>query len=179
MGYYCINRSGKTLNVTKTNAGGAVLGTIAPNEIFMYVSGWNGNDVEGGDSHIIRFKKTNTTYETGWLNGATHLHGLVPLTECCLYKLDIGLGHGIESIFQTKRAVNRYNSNGKYVDSLPANSFVVTKNGTCGEKNFRYMSISAYGIDGGDPKPFNGFIDVCSGNLNMLFDNFPLKGTLR
>ena len=177
MGYYCINRSGKTLSVTQSNTGGNVVGTIAPNEVFMYVSGWNGNVAEGADSHIIRFQKSSNVFETGWLNGATHIRGLTPLTECSLYNLDIGFGHGIESIFQTRRTLKRYDKAGKYIALLPVNSFVVTKNATCGNSNYRYMSISAYGIDGGDPIPFDGFIDVCTGD--MSFNNFALKGTLR
>ena len=43
MGNYCVNRSGRTFTITRTNGGSDVIGTLYPNEIFAWTGGWNGN----------------------------------------------------------------------------------------------------------------------------------------
>lgn len=105
MGHFCINRSGKNLTVTRVNNGGECVGTIAPNEVFVWTGAWSGNGVEGADSQAVFFKKNGIFFETGWINGAIAIGGLTPLVHCSLYDVDTGMGNGVESVFQTKYPV--------------------------------------------------------------------------
>lgn len=175
MAHFCINRSGKNLTVTRVNNGEGVIGTIKPNEVFVWLHEWNGN-AGGADSQAIYFQN-NGTFENGWINGATAIGGITPLTRCSLYDVDTGYGNGVESVFQTRYAVCRYDASGKYVDTLPANTFLTTKNCTSGETYRKRMHISSYGPDGGDPRQCNSFIDITA--AGMQFNSFALKGTLR
>lgn len=178
MGHFCINRSGKNLTVTRVNNGGECVGTIAPNEVFVWTGAWSGNGVEGADSQAVFFKKNGIFFETGWINGATASGGLTPLVHCSLYDVDTGMGNGVESVFQTKYPVKRFDTKGNFVDTLPINTFVTTKEGACGASNRNLMYISSRGVDGGDPVPCESFIDVCE--AGMIFKNtFSLLGTLR
>ena len=163
--------------MTKTNGGSDVIGTIRPNEVFIWTHGWNGNEAAGSDFQGISFKNSSNIFVNGWLNGATDIGGLTPLTKCSLYDLDLGLGHGVESIFQTRIAVSKFNTSGKQIGTLPANYFVVTKNGTCGATNKKLMHISACGAPDNGPEECDCFINVCS--TSMLFNSFALKGQLR
>ena len=177
MGYFCINRTGRTLQVkNSTGVNASVVGTISPNEVFVWRNGFNGNDGVNIDYQGIFFEEGGG-FKTGWLSGESKTGAMTKLTQCSLYDLDPGFGNGIESIFQTRYSVARYNSSGQYVATLPANSFVTTKNGTCGDTNPKLMHITSYGLDGEGPTICNSFINVCA--AGMQFDRFSLKGTLR
>lgn len=177
MGHFCINRSGKNLTVTRTNGGGGVIGTIKPNEVFVWIAAWSGNDAGDYDAQQIFFKRSDSEFVPGWVSGVTDIGGLTPLKRCSLYDIDIGYGNGVESVFQTRSAVKRYDKSGKYVNTISANSFVTTKNATCGSSNRKLMHISSWGPDGGEPTPCDSFIDVCASS--MQFNSFALKGELR
>lgn len=176
MAHFCINRSGRNLTVTRVNNGEGVIGTIKPNEVFVWLYSWSGNEGGGADSQGVFFMN-NTSFETGWINGATSIGGITPLTRCSLYDIEMGMGTGVESIFQTRYKVNRYDTNGNYVGTLPANTYISTKSGTSGETNHKIMHISSFGEDGSGPTPCNSFIDITA--AGMQFASFALKGTLR
>lgn len=177
MAHFCINRTGRTLEV-KTSPGinSGVAGRISPNEVFIWEHGFNGNDGVNIDFQGVYFHEGGT-FVHGWLDGESNTGAMTKLTQCSLYDLDPGFGNGVESIFQTRFPVNRYKTDGTYVGTLPANTFVTTKNGTCGANNLKLMHITSYGLDGEGPTMCPSFINLCAGE--MQFDRFALKGTLR
>ncbi len=173
--FFCVNRSGKSLTVTLTNGGSQVIGTITPNEVYMWLESWNGNVVEGADYQAIYFKAADGTFKNGWVNGITGTRAMTRLTECSLYDIDI-LGTGVQSVFRTRRAVDKYSTSGNKIGTIPANSFVSTENATCGSTNHKLMHIASWGEDGSDPTLCNMFIDPTE--AGMAFSSFALEGEL-
>lgn len=73
----CINRSGRTLPVTRVNGGSDVIGCLNLNDVFTLTHGWTGNHT-GADYQGDYYITSSGTPVTGWLNEATHLGGLTP-----------------------------------------------------------------------------------------------------
>lgn len=44
MGTVCVNRSGRSWPVTRTNGGSDVIAYLNPNDVFSWTHGFNGND---------------------------------------------------------------------------------------------------------------------------------------
>lgn len=168
MGTVCVNRSGKTWNITESNAGGKVVGQIKPNEVFSWVGGFGGN-FTGVDCQQVRFHGGG-----GWLVGATDSGGLTPITECGLYKIDM---YGKTcTVFQTRRSTAYYDpKTGAKIGTIPPLYYLCTREGTSGQENPQLMYVDYWGKN--DPNREDVFVDV--GYLSYPdFSNINLIGKI-
>lgn len=168
MATICVNRSGKSWKVTKTNGGTDYIGTIKSNQVFVWTGSWNGNEGGGADYQGVYFNGGH-----GWVDGGSGTGLFTSLTNCGLYKVDID-GKS-QAVFQTRRSSPYYNSKGEYLGNIPAGWYVSTKDASAGKENPKLMHIDTYGE--GDPTGRNAFIDT---GLNKYpdFSNFNLIGKL-
>ena len=145
--------------------------------MFAWTGEWAGSESTGVDCQGGYFKKNNSQFVRGWVLGKMGTSAFTPLTKCSLYDIDAGFGNGVESVFKTRIAVSKHDSNGNSLGTLPANQYVLTKNATCGSKNPKLMHITAAGSDEEGPQNCDCFINVCAAGMD--FNSFALKGTLR
>ncbi len=146
MGNYCVNRSGRTFTITRTNGGSDVIGTLYPNEIFAWTGSWNGNHT-GVDYQSIYFRNSSGVPTHGWLSGPS---GTNCLTLLPTFRYQMVTWNGKQYYaFKLRRAEEYYNSSGGLLGTIPAGRLILTdRNATCGQSNPGLMNFYAFQVSG-------------------------------
>lgn len=187
MGRICVNRSGRSWSVTETNAGGAVIGTIEPNEVFTWVAAWPGNEAGQSDEQRIYFRNSSGVLKYGWINNASAYNTFTSLSN--FGKFNANLNNKNCAVFRTRRTVKVYDTAGnpyrvrnpinssEYLinGSLSANSYVATSDATCGATHPGWMYVECFGPN--DPSFGPGFVDIGL-NVSSSPSGISLEGSL-
>ena len=79
---YCVNRINQAWNSTRLNGGTDVIGKLYPNEIFVWIGGWEGNYI-GTDNQRIYSKNSAGVHTHGRLSDSRVTGCLTQLPTVC------------------------------------------------------------------------------------------------
>lgn len=142
MGMFCINKSGKTVNVWAGPCDGEVVGVINPNECYTYVSRWNGSHIYEPSAvcDYIMFRH-NGELINGWIiNTGDGLE-----TSVLNYSYPNVTVSGVSyKCLKTRVALKVHDSDGNYIGTCPSGARVLTNNSQPGMTMNHLVSAKYY-----------------------------------
>lgn len=142
MGMFCINKSGKNVEVWSGPGSGSVIGVIYPNECFNYVSRWAGSDAYyPAACDYVLYRTSNGTLRNGYIMN----NGDGAETSVLNYSYPtVTVGGVAYKCLKTRTALKVYSNSGTFIGTCPSGARVLTNNTQPGATMNQIISAKYY-----------------------------------